>query len=166
MADSDATFVMERTFDAPPARVWAALTEPARLNQWWGPPGMTTTVAKLELQPGGTFLYGMAMPGGPTMWGKWVFREIKAPEKLVYVVSFCDAEGNPVRHPMAPTWPLEMLCTATLAEQDGKTAMHSDAVPINENAVERQTFIMGFAGMRQGFSGTWNQLAAYLAKGE
>ena len=44
--------------------------------------------------------------------------------------------------------------------------MHSDAVPINENAVERQTFIMGFAGMRQGFSGTWNQLAAYLAKGE
>ena len=106
MAEPDATFVLERTFDAPRQKVWAALTEPKRLEQWWGPQGMKSKVAKLELKPGGTFLYGMAMPGGPTMWGKWVFREIAAPDRMVYVVSFCDEKGTPTRHPMAPTWPL------------------------------------------------------------
>jgi uncharacterized protein YndB with AHSA1/START domain len=37
----------------------------------------------VDLRPGGVFHYGLQAPGGTTMWGRWVFREIAAPERLV-----------------------------------------------------------------------------------
>ena len=119
-------------------------------------------MAKLELRPGGTFLYSMQTPDGHTMWGKWVYREIVAPEKLVTVVSFTDPDGTPVLHPMAATWPLEVLGTMTLAAQGNKTLLTSRSVPINASQVERDTFKAGFrirrrASMERGTSlpNTW-----------
>ncbi len=78
-------FVITRTFDAPRDLVFKAWTEAERLAQWWGPKGCNITVSKLELRPGGTFLYSMKMSNGPAMWGKFVYREIVAPERLVFV---------------------------------------------------------------------------------
>jgi len=34
-------------------------------------------------------------PEGREMWGKWVYREIVAPERLVFVSSFTDEKGKP-----------------------------------------------------------------------
>lgn len=157
-------FVISRVFDAPRELVWKALTEPARLEHWWGPKGMPTRVAKLELRPGGTFLYSMRTPDGKDWWGKWIYREVIAPEKLVTVVSFTDEKGNPTRHPLSPTWPLEVLSTATLSAQGEKTLLTIRSAAINASAEERKTFFDGFKSMEQGFNGTWDQLADYLAK--
>jgi uncharacterized protein YndB with AHSA1/START domain len=143
--------------------VWQAFTEAAHLEKWFGPKGFKVNVAKLELRPGGTFLYSMQTPDGRTMWGKWVYREIVAPEKLVSVVSFTDGNGTPVRHPMAATWPLEVLSTMILTEQGNKTLLTGRSVPINASQTDRDTFKAGFGSMTQGFNGTWDQLAAYLA---
>src|ERR1700735_1129661 len=84
-------FVISRVFDAPRELGWKALTEPAHLNQWWGPKGFTTRVESLDLRPGGVFRYSQQMPDGKKMWGKWVYREVVAPERLVTIVSFTDA---------------------------------------------------------------------------
>jgi uncharacterized protein YndB with AHSA1/START domain len=156
-------FVISRVFDAPRELVWKTFTESEHLAHWWGPPGIPTRVARLDLRPGGVFLYSMRTPDGKEWWGKWVYREIVAPERLVVVVSFTDEKGNPVRHPMSPTWPLEILGTTTLSEQGGKTLLTNRAVPINATESERKTFEAGLEGMKQGFNGTWDQLAAYLA---
>ena len=157
-------FKIDRTFDAPRDLVWAACTEAQHLSGWFGPPGTTVKVKTLDLTPGGVCLYGMEMPGGIVMWGKWVFHEIEAPSKLSYVVSFCSETGQPVRHPMAPLWPLEVLAVQTFAEQDGKTLMHSESWPINATAEERAIFTAGHASMQMGFSGAYAQLDAYLAR--
>lgn len=157
-------FVLTRLFDAPRDLVWRAFTEIEHLRQWWGPPGLTLRVVSFDPRPGGMFHYAMATPDGHEMFGRWVFRELSAPERLSFVVAFTDAQANPVRHPMSPTWPLEMLGTATFTEQDGKTLLTNVAVPVNASDIEQKTFEAGFEGMRQGFGGTWNQLAAYLAK--
>lgn len=157
-------FVMSRVFDASPDLLWDVLTRPEHLSQWFGPPGSTVSVAELNLTPGGTFLYGMPMPGGITMWGKWVFREIEKPKKLAYVVSFCNAQGTPVRHPMAPLWPLEVMAVQTLTAEDGKTRYDSRSYPINATAEERAVFTAGHASMTMGFSGTFLALEAYLAR--
>ena len=77
----------------------------------------------VDLRPGGIFLYGMQAPNGSEMWGKWVFREIVEPERLVFVSSFSDKNAGLTRHPMAPTWPIEMLGTATFIDQGGKTLL-------------------------------------------
>jgi uncharacterized protein YndB with AHSA1/START domain len=68
------------------------------------------------------------------------------------------------RQPMHATWPLEVLNTLTLSEQDGKTTLTLHGGPINATEEERKTFESGREGMRQGFTGTFDQLDAYLAK--
>jgi len=157
-------FSITRVFDAPRDLVWKAFTEAERLIHWWGPKGFTTEVARLDLRPGGVFHYNMRSPNGQDMWGRFVYREIVPPERLVFVVSFTDAQENVTRHPMSPTWPLEVLNTMTLMERDGKTTLMIRGVPINATEIEHKTFESGREGMRQGFNGTYDQLAAYLAK--
>lgn len=163
-AAEDEVFKLSRTFDAPKALIWACWTEADHLANWFGPAGMKLIVKSLDLRVGGTFLYGMQMANGITMWGKWVFREINAPDSMAYVVSFCNEAGQPVRHPMAPLWPLEVLAIQTLSEKDGKTLTESRSYPINATPEERAVFKAGHASMQMGFGGTFAQLDAYLAR--
>ena len=156
-------FVIERTLDAPRDVVWKAWTEAERLAQWWGPKGLAMIHCSVDLKPGGLFHYGMRTPDGHEMWGKFVYREVVAPERLVYVVSFSDKDGGITRHPMSATWPLEMLNTLTLSEEGAKTFMRLEGTAINATDEERQTFESCFESMEQGFKGTMEQLEAYLA---
>ena len=156
-------FVIERVFDAPRDLVWKVFTERDHLMNWWGPKGFKMIVGNLDLKPGGIFLYGMQAPDGSEMWGKWVFREIAKPERLVFVSSFSDKDGGLTRHPMAPTWPIQMLGTMILTEQDGKTLLVNRVVALNATDEERATFEGNFDSMKMGWGGTWDQLAAYLA---
>jgi len=157
--------LVSRVFDAPRDLVWKAVTETERLMHWWGPKGFTTLSCKVDLRPGGLFQYSMRAPDGHTMWGKWTYREIVPTERLVSVVSDTDEKGNPVPHPMGPNFPREMLYTMTLAEHDGKTTMTVTGFPINATEEERNTFAGKRDWMLQGFTGTLDQLEAYLAKG-
>lgn len=157
------TFLISRTFDAPRELVWAAWTETDRLMKWFGPKGSTMTHAKNDLRPGGTFHYAMQFAGSE-MWGKWVYREIVPPERLVLVSSFSDAEGNVTRHPMSPTWPRQMLSTTTLIEEGGKTTVTIDWRPLDATQEELDTFAKGKPSMNQGWGGTFDQLDEYLAR--
>ena len=163
-ADVDETFVISRTFDAPRDLVWKAWTETERLMQWFGPKGFKMFHAKNDLRPGGTFLYALRGPDGIEIWGKWVYREIAPPERLVLVSSFSDAEGNVTRHPMSPTWPAQTLSTTTLTERGGKTTVTVEWRPLGASEEERNTFIAGKSSMTGGWSGTFEQLTDYLAK--
>ena len=59
--------------------------------------------------------------------------------------------------------PLEVSSTLTLTEQDGKTTLTLRGGPINATEEERKMFASMFRSMEQGFGGTYDQLAAYLA---
>ena len=157
-------FLIARAFDAPRDKVWKAWTERDRLMQWFGPKGFKMTTAKLDLRPGGTFHYCLKTPDGKEMWGKFVYREIVAPERIVLVNSFSDEAGGRTRHPMSPTWPLEMSSTTALTEENGKTKVTLEWSPLNPTDEERKTFDSAHDGMKQGWSGTMDQLAEYLAK--
>ena len=155
---------MTRTFDAPRDKVWKAWTERERLLQWFGPKGFRMTTAKLDLRPGGKFHYSLQAPDGKEMWGKFVYREIDAPERIVLVNSFSDEKGGLTRHPFSATWPLEMLSTTTLTEEGGKTKLTIEWSPLDPTDAERKTFDTSHDGMKQGWTGTFDQLAEYLAK--
>ena len=74
---------------------------------------------KFELKPGGMFHYAMAFQPGHEMYGRFVYREIVAPERLVFVNSFSDAAGGITRAPfpqLKDKWPLEVLNVMTLTE--------------------------------------------------
>jgi uncharacterized protein YndB with AHSA1/START domain len=157
-------FEITRVFDAPRDRVWKAWTEAERLKQWWGPKGFKVHTCKVDLRPGGVFLYGMKAPDGSDIWGKFVYREIEAPKRLVCIVSFSDAKGGVTRHPGSPGWPLEMLSTVTFEEQGGKTKVSVQWLPHNATEAERKTFEEGRDGMKQGWTGTFEQFADYLKR--
>jgi uncharacterized protein YndB with AHSA1/START domain len=84
---------MERAFKAPPARVFAAFTDPKQFAQWWGPEGMDCPVCELDLRVGGrwrTCVQGRE--GGHCMSG--VYREIVPPRRLTFTWAW---EENGVR---------------------------------------------------------------------
>ncbi|WP_407570778.1 SRPBCC family protein [Deinococcus altitudinis] len=164
--DSAPVFTVTRTFLAPRELVFRAWTQPEHLARWMSPAGMTPLGSRLDLRPGGLFHYGLRTPDGQEMWGKWVFREIEAPSRLVFVSSFSDAAGGFARHPMAADWPLETLSTVTFSEQEGRTVLTLTGTPINASETERQTFASALNGMNQGWAGTFAQLDAYLAEAQ
>jgi uncharacterized protein YndB with AHSA1/START domain len=161
---SEPEFVISRTFDVPRDLMWKVWTESDRLAQWFGPKGVTIFHSKNDLRVGGIYHFGMRTADGGEMWGKWVYREIVKPERLVFVDSFSDPKGGVTHHSMAPDWPLEMLSTVTFAERQGKTTVTVTWVPLNPTEAERKTFEEGRESMKQGWSGTFEQLEAYLAK--
>lgn len=156
--------VITRTFNAPRDLVFKVWTEAEHLKHWWGPTGFELGVSKLDLRPGGIFHYSMKSSDGHEMWGKFVYHEIAAPEKLVYVNSFSDPEGNTVRAPFSQTWPLEILNTLTFTENEGKTTVTLRGGPINATEEEMKMFDSMHESMQQGFAGTFGQLDEYLAR--
>jgi uncharacterized protein YndB with AHSA1/START domain len=163
-AKNSEDFIISRVYDAPRERVWQAWTESERLKQWWGPKGFTTHTCKVDLRPGGVFHYGMRAPDGTDMWGKFVYREIVKPERLVFIVSFSDRSGGVTRNPWVPDWPLQTLSTVLFAEHGGKTTVTVQWKPHDASDPERKTFADGKASMQQGWTGTMDQLTGYLAK--
>jgi uncharacterized protein YndB with AHSA1/START domain len=156
-------FVVTRVIDAPRDLVWKAWTELERLPAWWGPKGCKLRVVKVDLRPGGVFHYAMAYKPGHDMWGRFVYRDIAAPERLVYVSSFSDENAGLTRAPFKDTFPLEILNTLTLSESNGKTLLTLRGQPLYATAEERALFKDMFPSMQQGFGGTFDQLEAYLA---
>jgi uncharacterized protein YndB with AHSA1/START domain len=156
-------FVISRTFNAPRDLVYKAWTERERFMQWFGPKGFAITTASMDFRPGGTLLFCMRAPDGKEMWGKFVYREITPPERIVWINSFSDKDGGLTRHPMTPSWPAEMLSSATFTEQAGKTTVTIQWTPLNASAEELQIFENMRSGMNQGWTGTFEQLENYLA---
>jgi uncharacterized protein YndB with AHSA1/START domain len=159
----DRPFIIARVLKAPRDVVFKAFTEVDHMMRWWGPKGFRVLKATMDLRPGGTYHYGMDAPDGNSMWGKFVFREIVAPEKLVFINSFSDEAGGITRHPMSPTWPLEMLSTITFEAHPEGTLLtiRWETLP-GATEEERATFGGGHISMNQGWSGTLEQLATYL----
>lgn len=156
-------FIISRSFDAPRTLVWQVWTQAEHLGRWFSPKGLTPDFARMDLRSGGNFHYGMKTPDGGTMWGKWIFREVTPPERLVWEHSFSDAQGGITRHPMAPNWPLQMLSVATFTETAGKTTVRLEWTTLNATPSEQKVFDDAHGGMTGGWTGTFEQLEAYLA---
>ena len=106
--------VITRVFDAPRALVWQAWTDPKMLAQWFGPRGFTSSVPQLDVRGGGALRIVMHGPDGKDYPMKGVFREMVAPERLVFSNIAIDKDGNHL---------LEGETSVTFAEHDGKTTM-------------------------------------------
>ncbi|SHK15672.1 Uncharacterized conserved protein YndB, AHSA1/START domain [Roseomonas rosea] len=164
MAASDGeAFVLTRVFAAPRARVWDAWTRPEMLARWFGPRGTTNTVLRSELRPGGLLHFRLDMPDGGRMWGRFVYRAVEAPRRLVWVHSFADEAGEVARAPFPGEWPLEMLNTVTFEEAAAGTEVTLHSVPIGGTAEERRAFEAGKPSMQEGWGGSFGQLDLFLA---
>jgi uncharacterized protein YndB with AHSA1/START domain len=146
-APSASELVITRTFDASRELVFAAWTENAHLERWQGAPeGMTVTVEESNIRPGGRFRITMHAPDGTTHRLQGEYRELVAPERLVFTHAWLDAAGKP-----GP----ETLVTITLVARGDATelTLRQTGFP---SAEARDGHVAGWAS-------TLDRLAAYLA---
>jgi uncharacterized protein YndB with AHSA1/START domain len=94
MPPSDRELVLTRLVNAPRERVFAAFTDPRQLPQWWGPDGFTTVTREIDVRPGGLWRFVMHGPDGTDYDNRIRYREIVAPERLVYAHD-SDVENDP-----------------------------------------------------------------------
>jgi uncharacterized protein YndB with AHSA1/START domain len=78
-----ADIVSTRILAAPPAAVFAACSDPARLAHWWGPKGFTNTFHQFDFRPGGAWRFTMHGPDGSTHEIDHQFVEIVRPKRIV-----------------------------------------------------------------------------------
>lgn len=156
-------FTISRALEAPRALVWKAHTDCKHLMHWSGPKGFKMRHCKIDLRPGGIHRYCLTAPDGRAMWGRVVYREITEPERLAFIQSFSDERDGIARHPMSPSWPLQMLSELTFTEAGGKTTLAVRWTPFEATAEEIAAFSAGTIGMNQGWTGTFERLAGYLA---
>lgn len=82
--DNQPTITMEREFDAPPALLFRAYSDPDAMKAWYGPNGFTITVLSMDFRVGGLFRFFMHGPDGTDYPNRMLYREIVSAERLVY----------------------------------------------------------------------------------
>jgi uncharacterized protein YndB with AHSA1/START domain len=72
-----------RVYDAPVSAVWAAWSDLAQIEQWWGPRGFTLTKHSKALRVGGTSRYTMHGPDGVDYPNVATYHVVEPLQKLV-----------------------------------------------------------------------------------
>ncbi len=80
-----------RVVDAPVDRVFQAFTDPDEVVRWWGPAGIATSVAEIDLSVGGLCRWVMHPEGGTAVLHGQI-TELKPPTLLAMTNQW---EGNP-----------------------------------------------------------------------
>ncbi len=149
--------LITRVLDASLERVWAAWTDPAEVQKWWGPNGVTNPTCEWEARSGGRinvvmlagdelgYLAGQEWP----MTGQ--FEEVIPREKLVYT-SKAIVDGKPV---------LETLCTVTFEEQSANKTKLTVQITVTTVTPEAEGPL---AGMEMGWNQSLDKLVAYAEK--
>ncbi|MGH6973974.1 MAG: SRPBCC domain-containing protein [Stellaceae bacterium] len=142
--------VITRVYDAPRELVFSLWTDPKHLAEWWGPRGFTNPVCEADARPGGAMRIHMRAPEGTVYPMTGVFREVVAPERLVFASGALDGNGKPL---------FEVLTVVTFEDQGGKTRLTLRATVI----MQTDAAAPYLAGMDQGWNQSLDRLAERVA---
>lgn len=141
--------LITRSFNAPRALVFDAMSKPEMMKHWFhGPPGWTLTTCDMDLRAGGSYRWVWTNDKGHEMGMGGTIREVAPPERMVSTEKFDDAwyEG-------------EALNTLVLTEEKGVTLM-SLIVEYGSKAA-RDGVLAG--PMASGMEASYARLDTYLA---
>lgn len=143
--------VLTRIFDAPRELVWKVWTDPSHLAQWWGPKGFTNPRCEWNPKPKGGIRIDMRAPDGVVYPMNGTFREIVKPERIVFISSALDENGNSM---------FDILNTVTFADEGAKTALTLQVRVLTTTARAPQHL----KGMETGWNQSLDRLFDYLAQ--
>jgi uncharacterized protein YndB with AHSA1/START domain len=77
--------VLTRLIEAPVELVWEVFTEPEHIEQWFGPDGYTTKVAKMDVRTGGEWDLTISSPSDPSDYHhECIYLEVVKHKKIVF----------------------------------------------------------------------------------
>lgn len=149
-AASEREIVLTRLLDAPRELVFKVWTDPKHVEKWWGPHGFTIAVHEMNVQPGGNWRFLMQSAEHGNFPNKIVYREIVAPERLVFEHG-ADEANKP--------WHFHLV-TVTFDEEAGKTRL---TMRMRFATAEEREQTVAFGAVELGYQ-TLDKLAAHLAQ--
>jgi uncharacterized protein YndB with AHSA1/START domain len=78
------SLTIKRRFDAPPAKVFSAWTDPEKVMRWMGPGAVEILSAQNNARTGGRYLWVMRALNGEKHDVSGVYREVIPNEKLIF----------------------------------------------------------------------------------
>ena len=134
-----------RWIAAPRERVFAAWTDARQASRWWAPHDCTPLSCEMDVRPGGAWRRRMRARDGTvvTKWG--VYREVTAPERLVFTY----------RTESAGVSDAETLVTVTFADLGNRTRL-----TLRHTAFETDAARLDHQG---GWTGALERLATFVA---
>jgi len=153
--NDDRKLVIRRVLNAPRSLVFAAWIDEKQAAQWWGPKGFTTVANEMDARVGGEWWRRMRSPEGAEHHSRGFYREIVAPERLVFTFSW--EPGGVAGH--GP----ETLVTLTFADLDGDRTELTLRQEVFETASARDAHYRGWSGCLDRFA---EYLAALRIRGE
>ncbi|NTF46145.1 SRPBCC domain-containing protein [Rhizobium rhizogenes] len=82
MTDRLPSVMIVRRIRATPAKVWAAITDPELMMQWWGPDAGPTLSVVADVRPGGRFSVVFRLLNGDEHNPTGIYQDV-VPEKLL-----------------------------------------------------------------------------------
>jgi uncharacterized protein YndB with AHSA1/START domain len=150
---TDREVVMTRTFDAPRAMVFKAMTTPELIKRWlFQPPGWSMTACEEDIRVGGKYRWAWAGPDGQAMVVSGVYSEVVPPERLARTEQFDMGCNTPMG---------EQQTKFVFTEQGGKTLLTLTVLFPNKEARDG----MIASGMEQGVSAGYDKMDEMLAAG-
>jgi uncharacterized protein YndB with AHSA1/START domain len=147
---TDREIRIDRVFDAPRDRVFAAYTDPELIPQWWGPRSTTTIVDQMDVRTGGSWRFVSRDEDGSESAFRGAYREVTPPERIVQTFEW---------EPMAGHVAVETATFEDLGEQTKVTT-----VSLFHTAEERDGMLQ--SGMEKGMNETYERLDELLARQE
>jgi uncharacterized protein YndB with AHSA1/START domain len=114
VATAERELAIARAFAASRRLVFAAWTNPEHSTHWWAPRGFISLSCAMDVRVGGTWRRATRSPAGSTYIVRGVYREIAAPQRLVFTFAREDATGA-LGH--------QTLVTAGFVESAGQTEL-------------------------------------------
>lgn len=94
MTDRLPSVTIVRRIRATPAKVWAAITEPELMMQWWGPDAGPTLNVVADVRPGGRFSVVFRLLNGDEHNPTGIYQDV-IPEKLLAFTWDLPGTSNP-----------------------------------------------------------------------
>jgi uncharacterized protein YndB with AHSA1/START domain len=139
---------IERVFNAPRERVFALMTDPELIPQWWGPRSTSATVDHMDVRTGGRWRFAVVDSDGRETGFQGAYREVTPPERIVQTFEW---EGMPGHVSVE---------TATFEDLGDRTRMVT--VSVFHTPEERDGLVD--SGMESGMQETYERLDELLAR--
>jgi uncharacterized protein YndB with AHSA1/START domain len=105
--------VITRSFSAPAALVYEAMTNPEHIRQWWGAGHGEVTTCDVDLRVGGRWHFAQSTPDGQEVSFSGEYRELDPPTRMVHTEVFDNIQSPP------------SLVETTFTEEGGVTTLRA-----------------------------------------
>ncbi len=145
---ADREIHVERIFDAPRDQVFALMTDPERIPEWWGPRDSPVSVDTMDVRPGGSWRFVSRGPDVSELGFRGTYREVTAPERIVQTFVWLGMPGH------------VSVETAVFEDLGGRTRFTVTSV---FHTTEERDGMLG-SGMEGGLNETYERFDELLAR--